>query len=97
MKHCEVTKATLSADNDKTYQVSPYKSRPLGHWRNPLPEVGEDACNDWYLEDSEDEAVPLALAMLARGIVPQNAVVADVPEDPELIDDSDMEVDDPEI
>ena len=97
VNHCDVEKAVLSAVNDKTYQVSPYKSRPLGHWRNRLPEAPEDACNDWDLEDSEDEAVPLALAMLARGIVPQNAVVADVPEDPELVDDSDMDVDDPEI
>ena len=94
VNHCDVEKVTLSADNDKTYQVSPYKSRPLGHWRNKLPEAAEDACNDWDLEDSEDEAVPLAKALVARGVVPQISVEVDEQEDLEIVDVSDMEVDD---
>ena len=94
VKHCDVDKVTLSADNDKVYQVSPTKSRPLGHWRNKLPEAPEDACNDWNLDDSEDEAVPLAKALIAKGVVSQNSVVVDEPEELEIVEDSDMDVDD---
>ena len=66
----------------------------MGHWRNKLPEAPEDACNDWNLDDSEDEAVPLAKALIAKGVVSQNSVVVDEPEELEIVEDSDMDVDD---
>jgi hypothetical protein len=65
--HCEVEKVALSADNDKVFQVSPHKSRPLGHWRNREP---EEPCSLWDLEDSGDEAVPLAEQMIADNTAP---------------------------
>ena len=94
MKHCDVEKVALSADNDKVFQVSPYKSRPLGHWRNRGPQAPEYGSNDWDPGDSEDEAAPLAKAMLAKGDVPPNAVVLDEMDEPELMEDSNMDADD---
>ncbi len=67
VRHCDVSKVALSADNDKVFQVSPYCSRPLGHFRNKEP---QPASPEWALEDSDDEAVPLAQQMIARGLVP---------------------------
>jgi len=86
VKHCEVTKVALSAENDKVFQVSPYQSRPLGHYKNrePVP-----ACPVWDLSDSEDEAVPLAHKLLANGMVPPCAVTVDTLKDPEIAEDSD--------
>ena len=43
--------------------MSPYHSRPLGHWRNKEP---VQPCPQWDLEDSGDEAVPLAREMIAK-------------------------------
>jgi hypothetical protein len=88
VKHCEVTKVALSADNDKVFQLSPYESRPLGHYKNKQP---VPPCPVWDLTDSEDEAVPLARAMLANHQVPPPAVVEDVVADPEIEEVSDAE------
>lgn len=86
--HCEVTKVALSAENDKVFQISPYESRPLGHYRNkePVP-----ACPEWDLSDSEDEAVPLAKELLTKGLVPPTAVTVDIAEEPEIEEASDAE------
>jgi len=86
--HCEVTKVALSAENDKVFQISPHESRPLGHYRNkePVP-----PCPEWDLTDSEDEAVPLAMELLAKGQVPPSAVNVDTLEDPEIEEASDAE------
>jgi hypothetical protein len=48
-------------------------------------------CPEWDLADSEDEAIPLALEILANQQVPQAAVVEDVVADPEIEEDSDAE------
>jgi hypothetical protein len=50
--HCKTSKIALSAENDKVFQVSPYESRPLGHYRNN--EAVPD-CPEWDLEESEEE------------------------------------------
>jgi len=42
----EVTRSMLTALQDKTYQLSPTESRPLGHWRNRQPNVLEDSDSD---------------------------------------------------
>jgi hypothetical protein len=88
VKHCEVTKVALSAENDKVFQLSPQESRPLGHYQNSTP---VPPCPEWDLADSEDEAIPLALEILASQQVPQAAVVEDVVADPEIEEDSDAE------
>ena len=51
--HLTTKKVALSAENEKVFQVSPYESRPHGHWRNkePVPK-----CEEWDLSESEDEA-----------------------------------------
>ena len=67
VRHCGVSKVALSADNDKVFQVSPYHSRPLGHWRDKEP---VQPCPQWDLEDSGDEAVPLAREMIAKSQIP---------------------------
>jgi hypothetical protein len=88
VKHCEVTKVALSADNDKVFQLSPTESRPLGHYKNKdlVP-----PCPEWDLSDSEDEAVPLALELIAKGMIPLAAVTVDVPEELEIEENSDAE------
>ena len=88
VKHCEVTKVALSPDNDKVFQLSPTESRPLGHYKNKdlVP-----PCPEWDLSDSEDEAVPLALELIAKGMVPPAAVTVDVPEELEIEENSDAE------
>ena len=58
MQHKIVTKACLTADNDKVFLLSPYASRPLGHCRNNLQESQEG----WA--DHELEADRLLRAMV---------------------------------
>jgi hypothetical protein len=77
VKHCEVTKVALSAENDKVFQLSPYESRPLGHYKNKLEPA--PSCPEWDLTDSEDEAVPMALELLAKGFVQPEPVTVDEP------------------
>ena len=48
-------------------------------------------CPEWDLSDSEDEAVPLAQELLAKGLVPPSAVTVDTLEDPEIEEASDAE------
>jgi hypothetical protein len=36
VKHCNVVRQGISADNDKVFIVGPEASRPLGHYRNAL-------------------------------------------------------------
>jgi len=52
----EVTRSMLTALQDKTYQLSPTESRPLGHWRNrdDLDE-DEDVEIEPVLEDGYEE------------------------------------------
>ena len=89
IKHCEVTKVALSAENDKVFQLSPTESRPLGHYKNSLPVA---PCPEWDLSDSEDEAVPLALEIIASQQVPQAAIVVeDGGDDTEIEEVSDAE------
>jgi len=38
MEHRHITKRGLTGDNDKVFQLGPNASRPLGHWRNSVPE-----------------------------------------------------------
>ena len=40
--HRLITKRGLAADNDKVFQLGPFNSRPLGHWRNLLPQGRKD-------------------------------------------------------
>ena len=91
VKHSEITKVALSAENDKVFQLSPYLSRPLGHYKNcdPLP-----PCNEWDLTDSEDDAVPQAVKLLSKGLVPPPAVTADVEEELVAAEDSEKDVSD---
>jgi hypothetical protein len=88
VKHCEVTKVALSAENDKVFQLSPQASRPLGHYKNSVP---APPCPEWDLADSEDEAVPLAKEMLANHQVSPAAVVVDASDDSEIEEVSDVE------
>ena len=74
VKHCDVSKTALSGENSKVFQVSPYESRPLGHWRNL---EAENSCPEWDLEDSDDEAVQLAKEMIAKGVLPPLAEAHD--------------------
>jgi hypothetical protein len=88
VKHCDVSKVALSAENDKVFQVSPFCSRPLGHFRNRDP---VEPCPEWDLTDSEDEAVPLALEMLRKHVVPRDGVFLDVLDKDEAAADSNDE------
>jgi hypothetical protein len=81
IKHCDVSKVALTAENDKVFQVTPYLSRPLGHFRNrePVP-----PCPEWDLTDSEDEAVPLAMELLRKHAVPRTGATLDAPAEQEI-------------
>ena len=39
VKHLEIHRLGLTADNDKVFLTSPHSSRPLNHWRNTEPET----------------------------------------------------------
>ena len=78
----------LSAENDKVFQLSPQASRPLGHYKNSEP---APPCPEWDLADSEDEAVPLAMEMLANHQVSPAAVVEDAGDDSEIEEVSEAE------
>ena len=86
--HCDVEKVALSADNDKVFQLSPCKSRPLGHYKNTKREFDEP-CNDWELDDSGDEAVQVVRNMCAQAPL---AIVANA-EELEIAELSDVEFD----
>jgi hypothetical protein len=62
VRHCQMTRKGLSADNDKVYMVSPYESRPLNHRLNHVKPNPPD--NDWDLDDSDEELYNMALANL---------------------------------
>ena len=38
MEHRLIKKRGLTGDNDKVFMLGPHVSRPLGHWRNLVPE-----------------------------------------------------------
>jgi hypothetical protein len=42
MHSLQMTKKMLTSLQDKTYQLSPTESRPLGHWRNSVEDVDDD-------------------------------------------------------
>jgi hypothetical protein len=42
MEHRLIKKRGLTGDNDKVFLLGPHASRPLGHWRNLLPEDRKD-------------------------------------------------------
>ena len=67
VRHLEVTKVALSGENDKVFMVSPYASRPLGHWKNRSPE--DPVCLEWVLDDNDDEILKRAQELLSRGEV----------------------------
>ena len=52
MEHRHITKRGLTGDNDKVYQLGPNASRPLGHWRNSLPEDEKDAAQKLFEQQS---------------------------------------------
>jgi hypothetical protein len=82
VNHCEVTKVALSGENDKVFQVSPYKSRPLGHKDNTQP---VDACPDWDIVDDYDEVLAKARKLIADNtaplIVPEESEEEDADDD----------------
>jgi len=80
VRHCDVTRAGLTTDNDKVFLLSPGASRPLGHYKNhvvPIP-----ACPEWDLVDSDEELYVMATAALPLVEGEQDC-------EPELGDDDD--------
>jgi hypothetical protein len=82
VKHCEVVRQGLTADNDKVFILGPEASRPLGHYRNAL---GYDAApnNDWDLSKDLISAEQREVLEAARLIVAGG--LAGPPEDPTAI------------
>ena len=52
VEHRHITKRGLTGDNDKVYQLGPNASRPLGHWRNLLPENEKDDAQRLFEQQS---------------------------------------------
>jgi hypothetical protein len=85
VRHCQVTKNSLDADDDKTYRVSPWETRPHGHYKNYVPDadgnyaddaVPDPPCPEWDLDDSDEELTVMLVEELRR--------VEDAP-DPDVI------------
>jgi DNA polymerase type B, organellar and viral len=51
MQHQDVTKVCLTGDNDKAFLLSPYQSRPLGHYKNNL----QEALQGWQEFELEED------------------------------------------
>ena len=49
VKHMEVRKTGLASDNGKVFQLGPFASRPLGHFRNAKEPVDCDYDEPWKL------------------------------------------------
>ena len=70
VKHCEVVRQGLSADNDKVFILGPEASRPLGHFRNIM---GSDASPmpDWEIDEDliseEQQGVLRAARLIVSG------------------------------
>ena len=97
MKHCEVVRQGLSADNDKVFMIGPEASRPFGHYRNatepdaaPNPEW--DLSNN-LIKEEQQEVLRAARLIVSGGL-------AGPPEDPaaipleNVVDDDDGEIED---
>jgi len=52
VQHKVITKSCLTADNDKVFMLSPYASRPLGHFKNNLAESVEGWAEHELAEDA---------------------------------------------
>jgi hypothetical protein len=52
----ETTRKLLTSVQDKTYQLNPLESRPLGHWRNRVPD-DDDGASPMEVDDAEMEEV----------------------------------------
>jgi hypothetical protein len=52
VRHCDITRAGLTADNDKVFLVSPTESRPLGHHKNS---EAVPPCPEWDLETTQED------------------------------------------
>ena len=79
VKHCDVVRTGLSADNDKVFIVGAEASRPLGHYKNatepdPLPN------NEWDLDPNLVSPEQRVLLEAARIIV--QGGLAGEPDDP---------------
>jgi len=97
VKHCEVVRQGLSADNDKVFMIGPEASRPFGHYRNatepdaaPNPEW--DLSNN-LIKEEQQEVLRAARLIVSGGL-------AGPPEDPaaipleNVVDDDDGEIED---
>jgi hypothetical protein len=97
VKHCEVVRQGLSADNDKVFVIGPEASRPFGHYRNatepdaaPNPEW--DLSNN-LIKEEQQEVLRAARLIVSGGL-------AGPPEDPaaipleNVVDDDNGEIED---
>jgi hypothetical protein len=82
VKHCEVVRQGLSADNDKVFIIGPEASRPFGHYRNAIePDAAPNP--DWDLgkgliNEQQQEVLRAARLIVSSGM-------AGPPEDPTAI------------
>ena len=53
MKHLTMTKVALASDNSKVFQLGPFASRPLGHWRNAIEPADCEYDEPWKLAPAE--------------------------------------------
>ena len=89
-QHQLLTKSSLTADNIKVFQVSPSKSRPLGHYKN-LPLEDTAGWEPWELEEDR------LLKELEQELTPPKDLEIIGEEDEEDQDDSDYEFADDEF
>ena len=82
VKHCEVVRQGLTADNDKVFILGPEASRPLGHYRNIEESVTTHTPN-WDLDDDLINEEQREIIKAARLIV--SGGLAGVPDDPATI------------
>jgi hypothetical protein len=91
VKHLEIHRLGLTADNDKVFLTGPRSSRPLGHWRNAYPQAEVE---DWKLEtlSGEVEEVMETAKRLAKCMDDQAkdaltaALPADLPDEKDELD-----------
>lgn len=89
-QHQLLSKASLTADNIKVFQLSPYKSRPLGHYKN---DIIEDTAGWEPFELEEDRQLKQLEIELAE---PKDLEIIDEEQD-EDCEDSDYELADDEF
>ena len=79
VKHCEVVRQGLSADNDKVFMIGPEASRPFGHYRNAM-EADAAPNPEWDLPSGLIKEEQQEVLIAARLIV--SGGMAGPPEDP---------------